>query len=208
MTGTDDVANGELPAVEMRGDMMTSQSAFEHVQRVAKVFAASKLVPTTYQNNIADCIIALQMAHRMNLDPFVFMQNTYVVHGKPAIEGKFAIALVNKLGPYPNGIEFRSEGTGPTLKVTAFGVRENGKTDECTVSYEQAKGMGWVDKNPLWKGMPEQMLHYRAGSWLARRYCPEVLMGLQTTEEVKDVIDVTPQRASTKLTERIKGVEK
>lgn len=198
----------ELPTtVEIHGDMMTSQGAFEHVQRVAKVFAASKLVPATYQNNIADCIIALQMAHRMNIDPFTFMQNTYVVHGKPAIEGKFAIALVNKLGPYPDGIKFKTEGTGDELKVTAWAKRENGEIDQCTVSYEQAKGMGWIAKNPLWKQMPEQMLHYRAGSWLARRYCPEVLMGLQTTEEAKDVIDITPSRGSSKLTERLKAKE-
>lgn len=185
--------------------MLASSQAFEHAQRVAKVFAASKMVPANYQGNIADCIVALQMANRMNIDPFVFMQNTYIVHGKPAIEGKFAIALVNKLGPYPDGVRFKSEGDGDALKVTAYGVRTTGEVDSCTVSFDQAKQMGWVQKNPLWKQMPEQMLHYRAGSWLARRYCPEVLMGLQTTEEVRDVIDVTPGGGAAKLNAKIKG---
>ena len=201
-----------LPTLNGTGEelpsMLASSQAFEHVQRVAKVFAASKLVPTNYQVNIADCIVALQMANRMQIDPFVFMQNTYIVHGKPAIEGKFAIALVNKLGPYPDGVKFKTEGEGDSLKVTAFGVRANGEIDSCTVSYQQAKDMGWVSKNPIWKQMPEQMLHYRAGSWLARRYCPEVLMGLQTTEEVRDVIDVTPGGGAAKLNAKLKGETK
>lgn len=192
----------ELPSV------LASSQAFEHVQRVAKVYASSGMVPKNYQGNIADCIVALQMAKRMNVDPFEFMQNTYIVHGKPAIEGKFAVQLTNTRGPYPDGVRFKMEGEGDSLKVTAFGVRASGEVDSCTVSYQQAKDMGWVAKNPIWKQMPEQMLHYRAGSWFARRYCPEVLMGLQTTEEVRDVIDVTPGGGAAKLNAKIKGETK
>ena len=50
------------------------------------------------------------------------------------------------------------------------------------------KGEGWLDKSgSKWKTMPEQMFTYRAASFFARKYCPDVLMGLQTVEEVRDV---------------------
>ena len=31
------------------------------------------------------------------------------------------------------------------------------------------------------------MFHYRSAAFFAREYCPEVLNGLQTVEELKDV---------------------
>ena len=48
--------------------------------------------------------------------------------------------------------------------------------------------------------MPELMLHYRAASFFGGLYAPEVLMGMQTTEEVNDIgiqKDVTPVRNNT-----------
>jgi uncharacterized protein YbbK (DUF523 family) len=35
--------------------------------------------------------------------------------------------------------------------------------------------------------MPEQMLCYRAALFLIRRYCPEVLVGMPTDDEVSDI---------------------
>jgi hypothetical protein len=35
--------------------------------------------------------------------------------------------------------------------------------------------------------MPQLMLRYRAAALLVRLYCPEVLMGYQTAEELEDV---------------------
>ena len=35
--------------------------------------------------------------------------------------------------------------------------------------------------------MPRQMMMYRAASFFARAHCPEVLLGIQTVEEVQDV---------------------
>jgi len=40
----------------------------------ANVLAKSTLVPKEYQNNIANCIIALNMSNRMNADPLMVMQ--------------------------------------------------------------------------------------------------------------------------------------
>ena len=51
-----------------------------------------------------------------------------------------------------------------------------------------AKDEGWLDKSgSKWKTMPRQMMMYRAASFFARAHCPEVLLGIQTVEEVQDV---------------------
>jgi hypothetical protein len=40
--------------------------------------------------------------------------------------------------------------------------------------------------------MDEVMLRYRTASFFGKLYAPELLMGLQTTEEMHDIIDATP----------------
>lgn len=64
------------------------------------------------------------------------------------------------------------------------------------VSIAMAKAEGWYEKTgSKWKTMPELMLRYRAAAFFGRLYAPDVLMGMQTAEEVIDVepIDVTPR---------------
>jgi hypothetical protein len=55
-----------------------------------------------------------------------------------------------------------------------------------------AKAEGWLTKTgSKWITMPELMLKYRAAAFFGRLYAPEVLMGMQTSEEV---IDITPMQ--------------
>src|SRR5690606_184036 len=66
------------------------------------------------------------------------------------------------------------------------------------VSIEMAVKEGWYSKNgSKWQTMPDVMLRYRTASFFGKLYAPELLMGLQTTEEVHDTIDVTPAPAGT-----------
>ena len=51
--------------------------------------------------------------------------------------------------------------------------------------------------------MPEQMLGYRAASFFARMFCPEAMMGLQTTEEIYDASPVTATPSAKDLSDAI-----
>ncbi|MEJ1390292.1 MAG: hypothetical protein RPU34_05250, partial [Candidatus Sedimenticola sp. (ex Thyasira tokunagai)] len=63
-----------------------------------------------------------------------------------------------------------------------------------TVTIAMAKAEGWYSKNgSKWQTMPEVMLGYRAASFFGKRYAPDILMGMQTAEELNDIIDVNPQ---------------
>ena len=44
---------------------------FEHAQRIAKLLSSSDLVPNQYKGNIANTMVALEMAHRMNASPMM-----------------------------------------------------------------------------------------------------------------------------------------
>ena len=177
---------------------LANNQEFELSQRVAKMMASSNLVPKEYQGNIPNCVIALNMASRVGADPLMVMQNLYVVHGRPGWSSQFLIATFNQSGRF-SALRYEWSGTEGKDDWTcrAYAVEKaTGETLKGSwVSIGTAKKEGWYDKNgSKWKTMPQQMLMYRAASWFVRAYAPELSMGLQTVDEVRDVYDavVTP----------------
>jgi len=57
---------------------------------------------------------------------------------------------------------------------------------------DMAVAEGWFGKaGSKWQTMPEVMLRYRAASFFGKLYAPELLMGIQTAEEIHDTIDLS-----------------
>lgn len=170
---------------------------YNQMWRVANTFASTQLIPKQYQGQPADCFIAIQMAVRLGVEPMMFMQSTYIVHGKPGMEAKLCIALINAKGPFTGPIQWRFEGKGKTRQCTAYAtMKETGEVCESTVTRATVEAEGW-NKNPKWQSMEDLMFQYRSASFLGRLYCPEVLMGMQTMDELEDFNeqsrkDVTP----------------
>lgn len=75
-----------------------SLDSFELIQRVSKAFAGSDLVPAQYKGNLANCMIAMDMAQRIGANPLMVMQNLYIVHGTPGWSSKFLVATINACG--------------------------------------------------------------------------------------------------------------
>ena len=165
---------------------------FAQAWRVAKLFSETALVPKQFQARPADCFVAVQMALRMEIDPMALMQAMYVVHGKPGLESKMVIALVNTRGPFRGPIQWRESGAigQPGYECTAFAVHDKtGEECAATVTAAMVKAEQW-DKNTKWKTMPQLMYRYRSAAHLARLFCPEVIMGMVTAEELKDGAEV------------------
>jgi hypothetical protein len=85
-----------------------------------------------------------------------------------------------------------------THGVIAWAKDGSGEVLESTpVTIAMAKAEGWHGKNgSKWKTMPEQMLRYRAATFFARAYCPEITLGMRTQEEI---IDITPAEEKKKV---------
>lgn len=89
---------------------------FEIMQRMAKMYTESTIVPDTYKGNTGNCVIALDMAMRMNANPLMIMQNLYVVKGNPSWSSKFLIATINMSGKYTS-LRYRKRVLGKVGKV-------------------------------------------------------------------------------------------
>lgn len=174
----------------------TPRDQFELAAREAKVYSQSSLVPKDYQDNPANCLIALNMAKRIGSDPLMTMQSLYIVHGRPGWSGQFLIATFNQCGRFTAmRFEWQGKQGSKDWGCRAFAVERatNEKIIGPWVTWAMVEAEGWSKKaGSKWLTMPEIMFTYRAAAFLVRTHAPEIAMGLQTAEEAQDVIDVTP----------------
>lgn len=171
-------------------------------------------------NALANSVVALNMAQRMGADPLMVMQNLYVVEGRPSWSSQWIIAAINGCGRF-SPLRYDLEDLGDkeveytttewadgnrtlkkhkvtirNLKCIAWAVEKETKEKITSpvITVEMAVKEGWYQRNgSKWQTMPEVMLRYRTASYFGKLYAPELLMGLQTVEEMQDiVIDATP----------------
>jgi hypothetical protein len=173
----------------------SSLEAFMGAKEMAKGLFNSTIVPKEYQGaeNAGNCIIAIEMAQRLKSSPLAVMQNLYIIHGRPSWSAQYVIAAINTSGKF-SPLRFKMAGEGADRTCTACAIDQSGELLEGgEVSIQMAKDEGWYGKTgSKWKTMPEQMLRYRAAAFFGRLYAPEIMMGMQTSEELNDVIEVVP----------------
>ena len=178
-------------------------AAFEMLQRQAKMFSSSSLVPKEFQGNLANCAIGIDIAKRLGASPFMVLQNIDIIHGRPSFRATFLIAMVNAAGRF-EPLQFKMEGDEgkPNRSCVAWtkSKADGVMLERPKITLEMAKAEGWSTKSgSKWVTMPELMLRYRAAAFFARLYAPDITLGMMTAEEVADAVerDVTPPSADT-----------
>ena len=165
--------------------------AFEDAQRIAKALASSTLIPPQFQGQqgFANCLVALEIAGRMNISPFLCMQHLHVIHGRPSWSSAFIIAMVNGCGRFtPLRFEVSGEGESLACYAVATDIKTQQELKGPTITMLMAKKEGWSTKSgSKWQTMPELMIRYRAAAFWGRLFAGDLLVGLQTQEEVIDV---------------------
>ena len=172
--------------------MWNNLSMFETTQRMAKLLAVSNIAPQSYRGNIADCVIAIDIANRMGVSPLTVMQNSQIVHGNFSWKGTACKAMIDSCGKYEKTRyvsvgEYGKDSWGYYLEA----IDKNGEVIKgVAVTMEMAKKEGWYGKSgSKWQTMPELMLKYRASAFFMRTECASLAMGFLTAEENEDVFN-------------------
>jgi len=194
------------PSTEVRAGFF-NLDGFELLQRVAKAFASSSLVPKEYQGNIANCMIALNLANRLRADELMVMQNLYIVHGRPGWSAKYLIATFNECGRFST-VKYEWFGEKGTdtwgARAWAIEIATGEKIVGPDVTIQMSKDEGWYGKNgSKWKTIPQLMLMYRSAGWMINTSAPEISMGFSTEEELRDIIDVNSDGSYTVTSESV-----
>lgn len=212
MTETKEILNPNNP--DERKILVEERALAVH-WRTATALSQSNVIPKAYQNNIANCMVAQEMATRMGIGSLEVMQNLDVINGKPSFSSKYLIARINTSGLIKGRLRFEFEDLGTkelereyTQYVNNKPVRkkekgvindkkcralatcsETGEVLEGSwISIEMAFYEGWYTKNnSKWQTMPDHMLQLRAASFWATINAPECSMGIRTQEEILDI---------------------
>ena len=190
----------KLPAPRQPTSILRDPARFEFTQRVAKLYAESKLVPAHLRGNIADCFIALQMADAMDEDPLMVMQNIYIVNARAGWSAQYMIARANRSGLFRGGLRWRTEGAGDSLVVTCYGDLAHADEGDTRVEVAVSMAMARLMAGPATRIQvdPRADAGWRSATWLIRLYCPEVMliavMKLRMGEPGASLHDVTPER--------------
>ncbi len=187
-----------------------NSDAMNKAYRHAKVLAASDIVPDAFKGKAENILIAMDLANRTGFGLMQVMQNLYLVRGKISWSGSFCMSAIKASGLY-EWVKYCRVGEPNTREYGYFVQALDKSTGQIVngplVDWATVKNEGWDSKpGSKWKTMPDLMFRYRAAAFFARTECPEVLQGLQTTEEVQDVSGYeTPKKQKTKIT--LNGVE-
>jgi len=170
-------------------NIFSGYQEFQVAQKMAQALASSTIVPKDYQDNLGNCIIALEMANQLSTSPMMVMQNLYIVNGRPAWSSQYIVAMINASKKYKTELQYELTGSGENMACYAYAEDHNGHIVKGpTITMQMAKDEGWLGRNgSKWKTMPEVMIRYRAASFFGRLNCPDMIMGIYSTDEVVEL---------------------
>lgn len=160
--------------------------AFERVGEMmdfAKLMAASdKAVPRHLRNNPGACLAIVVQSNEWGFSPYAVAQKSYEVGDRIAYEAQLLHAVIEKRAPLKQRLRFDFEGEGPDRQVIVTG-HFRGEVEP--VQYKSPKIRDIKVKNsPLWLSDPDQQFCYYGSRAFGRRYCPDVILGLYSSDEI------------------------
>ncbi|WLP22603.1 RecT family recombinase [Raoultella ornithinolytica] len=200
-----------------------SPEGINQLVRFAELMAQSRVtVPAHLAGKPADCMAVAMQAAQWGMNPFAVAQKTHVINGALGYEAQLVNAAITAMAPTKDRVHF--EWFGPWENVIGkFIEKTNDKgkkylaagwsaTDEkgCGVKvWATLKGeseprvldllltQAQVRNSTLWGSDPKQQLAYLGVKRWARLYCPDVILGVYTPDELQETTprverDITP----------------
>lgn len=193
-----------VPMASHGGGGMLMPQTFGEVVAFSEIMARSQhAIPKHLRDVPGACLAVAMQAMRWSMDPFAVASKSYNVKDIIAYEAQLIAAVVHTRAPLKTRPDYAYTGEGQDRRCTVSALFEDGVTR----SYESPRVGDITTKNsPLWKADTDQQLGYYSIRAFARRYCPEVILGVYTPEEAEtfrgpdNARDVTPRPS---LSERL-----
>ncbi|HDT6005447.1 TPA: recombinase RecT [Klebsiella michiganensis] len=200
-----------------------SPEGINQLVRFAELMAQSRVtVPAHLAGKPADCMAVAMQAAQWGMNPFAVAQKTHVINGALGYEAQLVNAAITAMAPTKDRVHF--EWFGPWENVIGkFIEKTNDKGKKYLAagwSAADEKGCGvkvWatlkgeneprvldllltqaqVRNSTLWGSDPKQQLAYLGVKRWARLYCPDVILGVYTPDELQETSprverDITP----------------
>lgn len=168
------------------GGLVVAPQSFGEVMTFADQMSKCSFVPRHLRGKPADCLAVCLQALRWSMDPFSVAQKTYFVSegAAPGYEAQLINAVIHSRAALDGRLNVSWSGSGGDLSCTVTGKFRGDptpKTKTCRVANITTKN------SHLWKSDPEQQLAYYTTRAWARLYAPDVIMGIYTPDEIREV---------------------
>jgi hypothetical protein len=171
---------------------ITFQNAGEIMQYAKMMAASDSAVPVHLRGKPGACLGIIDDSIRFGLNPYALARKSYFVNDQLAYEAQVFAAIVNARAPIKARPEIRFDGEGANRRCTVTATFHRGNAVREYVS--PRIGDIQPKHSPLWKSDPDQQLSYYSLRAFARRWCPEVILGVHDADELREaaMADVTP----------------
>ena len=159
---------------------------YQELERFAVMAAKSTMVPRDFLNRPENIMVAVQMGSEVGLSPLQALQNIAVINGRPSIWGDAVVGLC-RASPVCDDIVESTTGEGDAMVATCTAKRHGAQPVVRRFGVADAKKAGLWGKAGPWQQYPARMLQMRARGFAVRDAFPDVLRGLITAEEARDM---------------------
>lgn len=158
-------------------------TSMDGAMKLAEMMSRGKLVPNHLQGSPGDCLMVIEQAGRWGMSPFAVAQSTSVIQGKLMFEGKLVAAALHTSGALATRLayDYSGEGASRVVRVSAT------LAGETTPRFVDVRLADAKTTNGMWTKQPDQQLAYHGARVWARRYAPEVMLGVYAPEEMEPV---------------------
>lgn len=167
-------------ASEALGQLMAHAQAMTAAKQLGDALAATDMVPVDYKGKPGNAAAAILYGAELGLNPIQSLQQIFVIHGKPAIYARTAVALVKRSGIHIETVT----STDDAVTVRATDPR-TGQVEEST--WDKARAEQAKYNNEKYKTDPQAMLYAKAAMEVCRKIAPDVLLGIPYAREELDL---------------------
>ncbi|PSS50117.1 enterohemolysin [Enterobacter sp. FS01] len=210
--------NTNIIAAEQTPNTISASNAVFNVQALGQLTAFAELmaksavtVPKHLAGKPADCMAIVMQAMQWGMNPYAVAQKTHLVNGVLGYEAQLVNAVISSSSAIVGRFHYEYGGDWEKIAGKKDGRDELGLFVRVGAVLRGETDITWGENiyladittrnSPLWKTAPKQQIAYLAVKYWARLYCPEVILGVYSPDEVeprteKEVNPAPAQRVS------------
>lgn len=199
--------------------------SLDKMMRLAEVMAGGRAtMPKHFNGNAADCLAVVMQSMLWKMNPFAVAQKTHLVNGVLGYEAQLVNAVITTCAPVLDRLHYEWFGAWEKV-IGKFTIKSSEKGEYRVPGWMMAdeEGLGvkvWATfrgedeprvlelllaqartrNSTLWADDPRQQLAYLATKRWSRLYCPDVILGVYSPDELEEsaprVRDVSPARGA------------
>ncbi len=194
--------NTNIVAAEQTPNTISASNAVFNVQALGQLTAFAELmaksavtVPKHLAGKPADCMAIVMQAMQWGMNPYAVAQKTHLVNGVLGYEAQLVNAVISSSSAIVGRFHYEYGGDWEKIAGKKDGRDESGLFIRVGAVLRGEKDITWGENiyladittrnSPLWKTAPKQQIAYLAVKYWARLYCPEVILGVYSPDEVE-----------------------